>query len=146
LRTPAPSRCPIDSTQSTLTAKQVSVIEALASGATLTDAAKKAEVDRTTVYLWMRKDDLFVAELNRSRREVADAMRAQLGGLAWEAIRAVREVLTGADIPAVVRLKAALAVLQSVCGHSVPSIGPTDPETIESNRRNAELMESLGSL
>ena len=43
-----------------------------------------------------------------------DAMRAQLRGLADTAVSTVREMLTGMDVPAGVRLKAALAVLQSV--------------------------------
>ena len=103
-----------DSTQSTLTPKQVEVIEALVIGASVTDAAKRAGVDRSTVYLWMREETDFKAQLMLARRDCADAMRARLRELADDAVATVREVLTSKEVSAAVRLKAALAVLQSV--------------------------------
>jgi DNA-binding NarL/FixJ family response regulator len=48
-----------NSTDSTLTPKQIQVIEALASGACVSEAAKRAGVDRSTVYLWRRDDPDF---------------------------------------------------------------------------------------
>jgi len=122
-----------NSTKSTLTPKQVQVIGSLASGATVTDAAKEADIDRTTVYLWMKTDDLFAAELNRSRQEYADAVNGQLRGLAAEAVKTVREMLTGADVFPAVRLKAALSVLQAA-GALAVGTGPTDPTLIEYQR------------
>ena len=130
-----------NSTKSTLSPKQVQVIASLASGATVTDAAKEADIDRTTVYLWKKTDDLFAAELNRSRREYADAVNGQLRGLAAEAVKTVREILTGADVSPAVRLKAALSVLQAA-GALAFGIGPTDPILIE-HQRARELIESL---
>jgi len=44
-----------NSTDSTLSPKQIEVIEALASGARVSEAAKLAGVDRSTVYLWRNK-------------------------------------------------------------------------------------------
>jgi len=122
-----------NSTKSTLSPKQVQVIASLASGATVTDAAKEADIDRTTVYLWKKTDDLFAAELNRSRREYADAVNGQLRGLAAEAVKTVREILTGADVSPAVRLKAALSVLQAA-GALAVGIGPTDPILIEGQK------------
>jgi len=101
-------------TQSTLTPKQIEVIEALVIGASVTDAAKRAGVDRSTVYLWMREETDFNAQLMLARRDCADAMRAGLRELADDAVATVREVLTSKEVSAAVRLKAALAVLQSV--------------------------------
>ena len=49
-----------------LTPKQIQVIDALAHDSSVTDAAKRGEVDRTTIYVWMKTDALFVAELNRA--------------------------------------------------------------------------------
>ena len=101
-------------TQSTLTPKQIEVIEALVIGASVTDAAKRAGVDRSTVYLWMREETDFKVQLMLARRDCADAMRARLRELADDAVKTVREVLTSKEVSAAVRLKAALAVLQSV--------------------------------
>jgi DNA-binding NarL/FixJ family response regulator len=40
-----------NSTDSTLSPKQIEVIEALASGASVSEAARRAGVDRSTIYL-----------------------------------------------------------------------------------------------
>jgi hypothetical protein len=60
-----------------------------------------------------------------------DAMRAQLRGLADTEVSTVRDMLTGTDVPAGVRLKAALAVLQSVGTLEPEAIGWVDPAKIE---------------
>jgi 50S ribosomal subunit-associated GTPase HflX len=127
-----------ESTQSTesteLTPQQTEVITALARGATVTDATQQANIDRTTYYLWLKNPN-FEAELNRAKKEQADARRVQLHGLADTAISTLREILTGADVPAPVRLKAALAVLQSIGTLKSEPNGEIDPEKIE--RRNS---------
>ena len=122
-----------NSTESTLelAPQQAEVITALVRGATVTDATKQANVDRTTFYLWLRSDATFQAELNRAKQEQMDAMRAQLRGLADTAVSTVREMLTGSDVPAGVRLKAALAVLQGIGTLEPEEIGETDPAAIE---------------
>jgi transposase-like protein len=103
-----------NSTESTLSPKQIRVIEALASGASVADAARRAGVDRSTIYLWMKDDDDFAEELSLARRECADNMRARLRELAEDAVKTVRELMTGTDVSAAVRLRAALSVLQSM--------------------------------
>jgi transposase-like protein len=131
-----------NSTQSTLTPKQIEVIEALASGASVTDAARRAGVDRSTVYLWMRDDDNFEAELSLARRECADTMRARLRELAEDAVKAVRELMTGTDVSAAVRLRAALSVLQGL-GAMDESRG--DLAMIEKWRASSEKWESFSN-
>lgn len=101
------------STESTavLGPQQADVIIALMRGATVTDATKQANVDRTTFYLWMKSDANFQAELNRAKQEQMDAVRARLRGLADTAVSTIEEMLTDKDVPPGVRLRAALAVL-----------------------------------
>jgi hypothetical protein len=125
-----------NSTESTLklAPQQAAVIVALIRGATVTDATKQANVDRTTFYFWLRSDPSFQAELNRAKQEQIDAMRSQLHGLAETAVSTVREMLTACDIPAGVRLRAALAVLQSIGTLKPEEIGNTDPAAIETER------------
>ena len=124
-----------NSTESTavLAPQQAEVITALVRGATVTDATKQANIDRTTFYLWLKSDATFLAELNRAKKEHTDAMRAQLRDLADTAVSTVREMLTGPDVPAGVRLKAALVVLESIGTLKPEPIGKVDPRQIESD-------------
>lgn len=126
------------STKSTpeLAPHQADVIAALMRGASVTDATRQANVDRTTFYLWIKSDVIFQAELNRAKQEQAEAMRAQLRGLADAAVSTVREMLTGADVPAGVRLKAALAVLQATGTFDPQDAGTTDRKTSNGTRSN----------
>jgi AcrR family transcriptional regulator len=124
-----------NSTESTavLAPQQAEVITALVRGATVTDATKQANIDRTTFYLRLKSDATFLAELNRAKKEHTDAMRAQLRDLADTAVSTVREMLTGPDVPAGVRLKAALVVLESIGTLKPEPIGKVDPRQIESD-------------
>ena len=132
------------STESTavLAQQQTAVISALIGGATVTDATKAANVDRTTFYLWQKTDACFQAELNRAKHEQMKAMHAQLLGLADTAVSTVREMLNGPNVPAGVRLKAALAVLQSVGALEPEPIGKVDPKKIA----NDMFMDTLTDL
>jgi hypothetical protein len=98
------------STHSTLNTKQMEVIAALVNGANVTSATKAAGVDRTTFYLWMKRDAGFAEELNLAQKERHIAIRAQMHSLADEALEALHEMLEP-DIPAAVRLRAALQIL-----------------------------------
>jgi transposase-like protein len=120
-----------NSTESTLTPKQIQVIEALASGASVSEAAKRAGVNRSTVYLWRRDSRDFEARLTLARRECADNMRARLRKLEDDAIKTIRETLRGRDIPPGVRREAALSVLQSL---AVMDESTGDAATLEESR------------
>jgi hypothetical protein len=102
-------RNPQKSTESTpeIEPEQAEVITALVRGATITDATRRANVDRSTFYLWLKSDAAFEAELNRAKREV----------------------------PPGVRLRAAIAVLQSVGTMEPEEIGETDPAAIREKRQ-----------
>ena len=120
-----------------LSVTQLSAIAALASGSNVTDAAAKAKVDRTTVHRWLADDPEFVAAVNRAKQDALDAIRAEVQAGAADAIKAVRKIVTGTGVGPAVRLRAAMALLQS-SGALIPeTIGPTDPEDIraENNRR-----------
>ena len=119
-----------NSTESTvaLVPQQTEVIMALVRGATVTDATRQANIDRTTFYLWLKSDANFLAELNRAKKEQTDAIRAQFRDLADSAVSTVREMLTRTDVPPAVRLRAALAVIGTL---TAEPIGETDPKRIE---------------
>jgi len=65
-----------DQTPRPLSKSQISVLEALLTGSTVTHAASEAGVARTTVHRWLRNDWVFKAELNRERREIRDAIES----------------------------------------------------------------------
>lgn len=134
------------STQSTenLEPSQVTVITALVRGASVLDATRQAHVDRTTFYLWRKSDPVFQAELARAKQERTDVMRAQLGELAETAVSVIRDLLTDRTCPAAVRLKAAIAVLQSIDTLSPEAAGATDPDRIRAKAWNDELTGLLG--
>jgi AcrR family transcriptional regulator len=121
------------STQSTpqLAPQQLEVISALARGASVSDAAKHADISRATFYCWLGSDARFKAELNRAKQEHSDFVRAQLGELADTAVSTIREMLTGTATPPGIRLKAALAVLQRIGTLHPEEIGNTDPAAIK---------------
>src|SRR3954467_9423926 len=98
-------------------------VAALSGGSSVTDAARAAGVDRSTVYRWLDQSPEFVAELNRYRREQRDALRHELRGLAADAVKAMRALLAP-DAPPAVRLRAALAVLQAVGADTPEPLGP----------------------
>jgi hypothetical protein len=125
-----------NSTASTieLATRKAEVITALVRGATVTDATKQANVDRTTFYLWRKSDATFQAELNRAKQEQMDGMRAQLREMADTAVSTIREMMIGDYVPPSVRLKASLAVLQSIGTLTPEQIGATDPDVIRERR------------
>ena len=104
-------------------------------------------MDRATVHRWLRQDPEFQAEYGRGKAELLGAVRAQLRATAAEAVRAVRESL-GPAVPAPVRLRAALAVLEMVGADQPEPDGPTTPADAErqNGRRDAAdlLDDALG--
>jgi hypothetical protein len=125
-----------NSTASTieLATRKAEVITALVRGATVTDATKQANVDPTTFYLWRKSDATFQAELNRAKQEQMDGIRAQLREMADTAVSTIREMMIGDYVPPSVRLKASLAVLQSIGTLTPEQIGATDPDVIRERR------------
>ena len=70
-----------------LSKAQLTAMEALLTGSTVTCAASVAGVARTTVHRWLRQDWDFQAELNRLKREVRDATEMRLLSAAESAAR-----------------------------------------------------------
>ena len=104
---------PQNSTNSTsaLTPQQVQCIHALITGVSITEATKLVNIDRTTYYNWL-KNPTFEAELSRQKEAQTQACFRQLQGLAEAAGEALRETLNNADTPPLVRIKAAIVILQ----------------------------------
>jgi hypothetical protein len=116
-----------------LSPSQIAAIAAITSGATITEAASKARIDRSTIHLWLRQDAVFVAELNRAKLDQVQLVKDELRALAVDATRTLRDLLTAPETPPTIRLRAAVAVLQAVGGLEPEKIGPTDAGEVQYN-------------
>jgi hypothetical protein len=131
---------------SQLSRSQLDALGALGTGATVTEAARRAGVDRTTLHRWLRRDYAFQASWNRMRRELKREVESGVERLASAALKAVEDAIAGGDI------RASLAVLKGVgflSGDRRP-IGPEDPEEVATEDRlvasEAEADKSLRKL
>lgn len=87
-----------------LTQNQIAAMPYLASSPTVSEAAKRLGINRTTIYRWM-EDDEFRAELQRLRKQAADLARAELKGLMLKSICVFADAME--DPNPAIRLKAA---------------------------------------
>ena len=100
------------STDSTLNANQLLVVEALARGATVSAAARAAGLHRATLYNWFKSEPDFVAAVANAKKEYADTLRDELKELNTVALSTLRSLLDDSKTPPSVRLRTALAILQ----------------------------------
>lgn len=97
----------------TLSPAQGKAVAALAQGASLAEAARAAGIHRSTLYHWLESNSQFRTAVQESRAEFAHYLRAELRQLATLAVATLRQLLTNADTPPALRLRAANAVLQA---------------------------------
>ena len=110
---------------------QQCVIDALAAGSTLTDAAETCGVHRVTIYRWMKTSQPFIAALHRARAEFVLARRDDLYHLSNRALETLLAVLDNTRSSPAVQLRAAMFILQRPqlpkTGWSMPEPAP-DPD------------------
>ena len=82
----------------------------ISAGSTISEAAKSAGVHRNTVHNWANSDHFRLA-LGRARESKAHFWREEAEGLAAAAVHTIRALMIEACTPAIVRLKAAQAIL-----------------------------------
>src|SRR5579871_3614430 len=119
-----------------LTAAQEQVLALISAGATATAAAQKAGVHRNTIAAWLRAPE-FRRALDRARAAKALLFRDQAESLAAEALAAIRAMITDPAVPAPLRLKAAIAMLDRAVEPIAPSDDPA-PEIRASVHKNAQ--------
>jgi hypothetical protein len=94
--------------------QQIAALDALANGATLTDAAAHAGVHRNTLANWRREAPDFEVALANAQYDRALLFREKAEAMADLAFDALRSVLTDPKSSPSVRLKAALAVINLI--------------------------------
>jgi hypothetical protein len=120
------------STDSTpLTTVQQCVVDALAAGATITDAAEAYHVHRVTIYRWMKTSKPFSAALHRARAEFVLARRDDLHHLSNRALETLLTILDNPKASPAVLLRTCVFILQRPqlpkTGWSMPEPAP-DPD------------------
>lgn len=114
-----------------LTDKQLQALPYIVTSPSVSEAAKLAEVARSTLYRWMENDE-FRRELERLRSEALELAHAELKGLMLKATQVVGESMDDAN--PLVRLRAAQIAL---------SIGLKAVEVKEIQRRIQLLDDAL---
>ena len=97
-----------------LSQPQLRALNALVTGSSVTDAALAAGVHRCTVHTWCRGHELFRSALEDSNRIQAEVVIDHYRGLVDTAVATLRDILSDLDCAPGIRLKAALAVLNTV--------------------------------
>ena len=115
---------------------QAQVIEALAQGQTVSAAAEKAGIHRTTIHHWIRNQPQFKAAVRTAQSEYAAEVNDGIHELAAHALLTLHDLQRDPATPHAVRLKTALAILQRPhapnAGWNLP--GPVELEPAETNR------------
>jgi transposase-like protein len=97
---------------SSLSPVQLQVVAALAQGSSITAAARKAGIHRTTIQLWKKNSGEFRFAVDSASHEFASALADDLRDVSASAFETLRSLLSNPDTPPSVRLRAALAVLE----------------------------------
>ena len=96
-----------------LSTQQLNVISALSSGASTTAAADQAGVHRNTIAYWRRNHLPFQQALSHAQYDRAMLFREKAEELADLALQTIEDILRDPQAPASVRLRAALAIIQT---------------------------------
>jgi hypothetical protein len=117
----------------TLDPIQLTVLEALLAGRTITDAAADVGVSRTTVHRWLKDDYLFRAEVNAARHALRQTSLARLDALCERSIEVLKGALDQAN-----DTRIALEVLKG-CGilGGDRAFGTLDAELLEAEEQSA---------
>ena len=91
---------------------QAQVVAALAKGQTITAAAARAGIHRTTIHHWLRTEPDFKTAVETAQRDYVSSLSDEMRELSALALASLRSLLEDPATPPSIRLKAALAVLQ----------------------------------
>jgi transposase-like protein len=103
-----------------LSPQQLAVISALSSGATATQAAAQAGVHRNTIANWRRNLQEFQLALDHALYDRALYFREKFEAEIDTALQTLHDILADPEAPASVRLRAALAVIQTATQQPEP--------------------------
>ena len=126
-----------------LTPAQLSAVNLLATGGTITAAAESANVARQTVSEWMNHDPVFQAALNQRRSELWSEQCDRFRAMLPKALDTVETALSSGGPDA---LKAALTIIR-LSGLELKPTGETEAEDVEitiKERESKRLLRNIG--
>ena len=85
---------------------QLTVLELLIAGESITNAAKQAGISRESIHRWLRDDFEFQAAFNQMKRDLQEAVGAHILATSRRAAEAVDQAVAAGDV------RAALQVLR----------------------------------
>jgi hypothetical protein len=98
--------------ESDLSSVQQQVVAALAQGSTITAAAAKVQMHRSTIHEWLNTAPAFRAALAEARSQYAAQLRDEMKELSSTALETLRTLLRDTQTSSSVRLRTALAILE----------------------------------
>ena len=122
---------------------QLTVIELLIAGESITAAAKQAGIRRETVHRWMREDYEFQAALHRLRRELQESIGAQVLATSRRAAETVDKAVADGDVKAALQVLRGTGMLsgdRARAGSEDPSHLKDDAEVAEELDRRRRIM------
>ena len=114
-----------------LSIQQKNAIDLLIVGQTDGEVAKTIGVSRQTINQWKNQDAVFVAEMNRKRKNIWECQQERLRSVVEKSIDVLIEDMSGDDLK--LRQSAAIHILKAVklYGTDHKPSGFTDPNTIK---------------
>lgn len=103
---------PADVASAVLTPVQAQVVRSLATGRSISAAAREAELHRSTVHNWLKDNPAFAAAVREARENYQNELSDELLDLSGAALQTLRALLANPETPPAVRLRTALAVLE----------------------------------
>lgn len=115
---------------------QARVLAELLQGESITEAARKGSVDRSTVHRWLNEDSRFKASYNRQLAELRAESEMSLALVVGRALEVVASAVALGDT------RVALAVLKGSGALAMPvQVGPTTEDGVRQAKAFAELFD-----
>jgi predicted DNA-binding protein YlxM (UPF0122 family) len=124
-----------------LAERQKTALELLSTGMSVAEAARRVEVNRRTVFRWIKSDPVFAAAYNQWHAEMEESCRSQLAMLAEAATSAVRGALERGDARMGMQLLKGLGLIAPVENRVMDAEEIGRRNVLEEKRRKNKLEE-----
>jgi hypothetical protein len=118
-----------------LTPSQIQTATALGRGYSISDAARLARIDRSTIYYWLDHRPEFVKAVDEARRKFHRDLQSEFAEEEQLAIDTLRRHLTDPASPEPLRAEASKAIL------SLTRLAPVDWEPAKLFRQGVKILE-----
>jgi hypothetical protein len=121
--------------------RQKAALELLCTGVPVAEAARRVEVNRRTIFRWIKSDPVFAAAYNQWHAEMEESCRSQLSLLAEAATSAVRGALERGDARTGMQLLKGLGLIAPAGKRAMEADEIARRNVLERERRKIKLEE-----